>query len=415
MYDDTLLWKFLSYFSQNAGGRTWTAKLPLLISAKNARAMKAAARAVSLAFAAQNVRDPSMAQAACEYYGNSLRYHQFSFKAPPGKDPCKKKAVNALPVTVLLSYFEMIQSTSPDAWLKHTLAADRLFALLGTDALSDDLLNHLYFIIRSNSTIRCFLLGTQTQLAEQHWSEIALVRPCGRATAVFHDVVDIIMRLSRYINVHNLDSPLDLSRHHRATLEATQAELSALWTTFGGTIGLDVNIWPLFDSIVPSEHQQTYLRSFLPDAIQESSAALSAAFFHAAAILVLTLLHRNEMGNTRHGITGITGLQDDHSLITVSSNSQSLYLAHLEHHGAQIIALAQCLRTQQIGCACLRMILPLTVVHRLSPLEEQSLLAETSYRDWCISDGMPGLVLLAFGDKQDLTTMSIPGLQGDWP
>ncbi|KAK5958301.1 hypothetical protein OHC33_000143 [Knufia fluminis] len=401
-YDDILLFKFLNYFSQNASERTWTARLPSLISAKNAAAMKTAARAVSLGFAAQSIRDPAMAQAACEYYGNSLRYHQASFRAAPGKTICKKKAINALPVTVLLSYFEMIQATSADAWLKHTLAAERLFVLLGPDSLNDELLNHLYFIVRSNSAIRCFLLGTKTQLLEKSWSEIPMTHPCGRGTAVFNNIVDLIIWLSNSINVTTSSSDLDLMSYDLLTLQRTMDELRRLWVVFGESIGLDTSTHPLLSecselssSLMPSVDETAI--AILPLALRNSSAALTGAFFHAAAIMLLTLIGRKQiypsLSQMMYGNRGV-------ALWDPTAPNDGGYSGALRHHSSEILALTEYLRTQKIGCACLRMILPLAVVNRLSPSEHQRLMAESIFRDWSTSDGLAGLASFAFAEKE---------------
>jgi len=409
LYDDTLLFRFLNYFSQNASERTWTAKLPSLVSAKNAAAMKTAARAVSLAFAAEKVHDSAMAQAACEFYGSSLRYHQASFKAPPGKSICKKKAVNALPVTVLLSYFEMIQATSIGAWLNHTLAAERLFVLLGPDVLDDELLNHLYFIVKSYSAIRCFLLGTRTQLLERPWSDVPMSHPCGRSATVFNSLVDLIMSLSDSINVNDSLANLCLMSYHSSSWERTLSELRRLWVVFGESIELDADMHPLLvdesggriSSCVGSVTELTL--PTLPQALQESSAALTAAFFHAAVILLLTLLRRKGLSLP---LSKITYTYHQPASWGLAASGAGRSLSAVLHHSSQILALTQYLRTQEIGCACLRMILPLAIVNRLSPSQHQSLMSETVYRDWSTRDGLVGLASLAFGNK-DKTSANV--------
>lgn len=409
LYDDTLLFQFLNYFSQHASERTWSAKLPSLISAKNAAAMKTAARAVSLAFAAENIHDPSMAQAACEYYGSSLRYHQASFRAPPGRSICKKKAINALPVTVLLSYFEMIQATSADAWLKHTLAAERLFVILGPNALHDEFLNHLYFIVRSNSAIRCFLLGTQTSLLERSWSQIPMALPCGRGTAVFNSLIDLTMWLSNGINVDSPFTHVDPMSYDASTLHGTLNELQRLWVVFGENIGLDTGAHPflvhMFDdtSRLSMDFAEQSTTLVLPPQLQESSAALTCAFFHATAILLLTLLHQNQFS----GPLSLIAYNSQHTEFgdLASTKASTLDNAVLRH-SSEVLALTGYLRTQRIGCACLRMILPLAIVNRFSPSRWQSDTAETIFRSWSASDGLSGLATFAFGGKETRSTAS---------
>lgn len=387
---DLLLHKFLSYFSQDQGGRTWHEKLPRLNMAKNKIALKAAVRAVALAYAAQNVSDPSMAHAARGYYGNSLRYHQYSFKAPPGKALCKAKAFNAVPVTVLLSYFEMMQATSADAWLKHTLAAERLFALLDESALQDELLNHLYFIVRANAAVRCFLLGGQTELAERRWSETGFIQPCGRNTASFHSVVDIIMKLARYVNVSMLSSGRIGQEVDADWAITVLHDLNQYWQTFAATIGLSTSSFPLLNS-----SEAILISSFeLPTELQEQSSALAAAFFSAAVILTCTLF--DKQGVVRQGHGKKEGLSDP---MVVRSN--------IQYHCSQILGITGYLRWTCVGCSCVRMLLPLVVVNQTSSMIEQRLLAEKVFLEWSRQDGLPGLGLFAFGtDAKEIPSSS---------
>ncbi|KAJ9656727.1 hypothetical protein H2198_004731 [Neophaeococcomyces mojaviensis] len=393
LYDDILLWRFLNYFSQNAASRTWTSKLPQLTSAKNAAAMKAAARAVSLAFAAQNTGNVSMAAAACESYGNSLRYHQASFVAPTGKSICKKKAINALPVTVLLSYFEMIQATSPEAWLEHTAAAERLFVILGKEALKDHLLNHLYYIVRSNSAIRCFLHGAKTVLLEQTWSEVPVAIACGKGTAIFNHLVDLVLWLSNDLGARDgVSSNKNGLTYTTLTLQHTLDDLVQLWESFGDTVGLDTAVYPLLASephlvlpyVADAATTTTSIESSvppLPIALQEPSAALTAGFHHAATILVLVLLQRQAPSSP-------------YSYYTIFNSTSPSSIAH---HGNRALASALYLERQGIGCSCLRMMLPLTVVYRFSPDSGQRILAEKVFRRWSTHDGLAGLGAVAFG------------------
>lgn len=398
VYDDILLQKFLNYFSQNAASQVWSFKLPQLVSAKNAAAMKTAARAVSLAFAAKHTGNPSMAAAACEYYGHSLRHHQASFVAPTGRSICRKKAVNALPVTVLLSYFEMIQPTGLEAWSEHTAAAEQLFVLLGRDALKDSLLNHLYFIVRSSSAIRCFLYGSRTLLLEQSWSEVPMATACGKGAAIFNHLVDLILWLSDCLAAGNDESNgTSRSMYDTSTLHNTLHDLVRLWDSLGQAIQLDTTTSPLLSPKVatPSLLHSSTIASEpsipdLPPALHDPSAALTASFHHAATILTLILL-QHQPKTSAH-----TYYQNQFNTTPSSGSSPS----SITHHSTQILALALYLESQGIGCSCLRMMLPLAVVHRFCPDPAYQLLAEVVFRRWSTNDGLVGLGVVAFGRRR---------------
>lgn len=388
VYDEVLLWKFLSYFSQNAGGRVWTARLPSLVAAKNRVAMRTAARAVSLAFAAQNVHNPSMARIARECYGTSLRYHQFSFKAPTGKNICQKKAVNALPVTVLLSYYEMIHATSPDAWLKHTLAAERLFVLLGSESLSDPLLNHLFFIVRANAVIRCILDGTDTKLVDGEWSKVRMLAPCGPSTVTLHALIGLNSRIWRKLN-----------RSKAFNSDEDVVELNTLWIGFAQELGFEVPLKSFVSVCKDLGFQDTSFREEdlpqVPNHALQGGIALTESFFHAAAIMVLTFM----------GQRGPRLLREPHSIQLTGADYLACvsvedgYLATLQHHAGRILALSHYQRSLKVGCACLRMVLPLTVVSRYACDMQQCVSAQELFRNWCDEDGLPGLAEFTFGQK----------------
>lgn len=372
----------------------WTARLPSLIAAKNRVAMRTAARAVSLAFAAQNVYNPSMARIARECYGTSLRYHQFSFKAPAGKNVCQKKAVNALPVTVLLSYYEMIHATSPDAWLKHTLAAERLFLLLGPESLEDPLLNHLFFIIRANAVIRCVLDGTDTRLVGGEWSSVKMLSPCGIGTTTLHDLIGLTSRVWRRLN-----------RQDSMHCDEDVTELNALWIGFAHELGFEtpvrsfVNVWtdsgletgPFLEGDLPQ----------VPGFALQGGIALTESFFHAAAILTLTIMER---GRSTYSHNGDALADVDAGYLITPSVEDSI---RMRHHASRILVLSEYQRSLKVGCACLRMVLPLTVVSRYSCDLQQCSLAQALFRDWCGKDGLPGLLEFSFGGRvgeKSLTT-----------
>ena len=376
-YDELLLWKFLTYFSENAGSRVWTATLPNLVAAKNKVALRTAARALSLAFAAQNMHDEAMMRQAQEIYGTSLRYHQFSFKALPGKDVCRAKARNALPVTVLLSYYEMIQATTASAWLRHTLAAERLFVLLGTEIVSNDpLLNHLYFIIRVNSAVRCFLLGSTTAFTDTQWTYMEMLSPCGETTKVFHKTINIIMQLLQVLH----GQPGEM-------IATITQDLDHLWSMLPQVIGSqDRSIFEIKDSQDNDSISEDLF-------VQDPSAALTGSFLHAAAILVIFLQN--------------IVLIDEFRLYNVASSQKSNdgveCARSLRYHAKYILRLSRILRRRSIGCACLRMILPLAIVHRLSGDPECEMLAQSCFTEWCVNDGLPGLPLLAFDVRPPFT------------
>jgi hypothetical protein len=115
-------------------------------------------------------------------------------------------ATNALLATVILSYFELIspgavhlQSASVTAWISHTIAAEQIIVLLGPGALSNDIVGQLFFSVRSHAVYRAAALGHYTVFAEKEWLEAASkhVPKQSYARSAYDRVTELVLRLSR--------------------------------------------------------------------------------------------------------------------------------------------------------------------------------------------------------------------------
>lgn len=126
---------------------------------------------------------------------------------------------NALLATVILSYFELIspssfgqQAGSSSAWINHTLAAERLIALLGPQSLANDIVGQLFFSIRSHAVNRSAILGHYTIFSEKEWLEAAArhVPKQSYARSAYDRVTEWILRLTRLSLLRDRVSPCPL-------------------------------------------------------------------------------------------------------------------------------------------------------------------------------------------------------------
>ena len=215
--EENLLTRFIEFFSRAARRSSWTLKLPDLKQNPDAHALRSSLRAVSLAYFAHVTQDPAVQFESLRHYGQSLaRQRSALTRLPNLYRPSTEvastvevdvdAATNALLATVILSYFELISPSgfaqrdpSPAPWINHTLAAERLVAMLGPQSLSNDIIGQLFFSIRSHAVHRAAVLGYYTVFSESEWLEAAArhVPKQSYARTVYDRITEVILRLSR--------------------------------------------------------------------------------------------------------------------------------------------------------------------------------------------------------------------------
>ena len=215
--EENLLTRFIEFFSRAARRSSWTLKLPDLKQNPDAHALRSSLRAVSLAYFAHVTQDPAVQFESLRHYGQSLARQRSALTRLPNLyrqstelastvEVDVDAATNALLATVILSYFELISPSglaqrdpSPGPWIHHTLAAERLIAILGPQSLSNDIIGQLFFSIRSHAVHRAAVLGYYTVFSEREWLEAAArhVSKQSYARTVYDRITEVILRLSR--------------------------------------------------------------------------------------------------------------------------------------------------------------------------------------------------------------------------
>ena len=215
--EDNVLSRFLEFFATRARRSSWTLKLPQLRNNPDAHALRSSLRAVSLAYFAHVTQNRAVQVESLRHYGQSLARQRSALTRLPSffcRLPSSAEVVSididattsALLATVILSYFELISPgsfikhiPSSTAWINHTLASERLIAMLGPQCVSNDIVGQLFYSIRSHAVYRAAVLGHYTVFSEKEWLEAAAkhVPKQSYARSAYDRVTDWILRLCR--------------------------------------------------------------------------------------------------------------------------------------------------------------------------------------------------------------------------
>ena len=471
---------------------------------------------MSLAYFAHVTQNRAVQVESLRHYGQSLARQRSALTQLPNffdrlSSSDKNAGVdveattNALLATVILSYFELIspsntmqQTLSSSAWINHTLAAERLIAMLGPQSLSNDIIGQLFFSIRSHAVNRTAILGHYTIFSEKEWLEAAArqVPKQSYARSAYDRVTEWILRLTRLSQMKGRISscPLMLERAPGEEVDTAWSLLEELRRRYAVFLKIcrkvPVEEMPLFitRSNTSSDEQsaplspvvQRWVSSDKPSIqgalpqrdiltqerpspvdcmtigvlaegpadlhdlhpnLQKLFAAMTTAYFHAAAILLQTLfpevtqeasslLRVEELFESQRTVSSdVEPSQDDSGVpeahfdtgddVSGSSHKgwDTLYNARV------ILAAGRYLAPEgrSNGTAVLRMMLPFSVIWRFcrdpndasAELRERQsrgqidtasevylvrLEARQLFADWCKREGMSGLVSVGFAD-----------------
>ena len=417
--------------------------------------MRSSLRAVSLAYFAHSTKDPRAQVESLRHYGQSLArqrsalltlsgHGQFNADNRGDSEIDLAAAINILLATVILSYFELLSpigatqsSSSSSAWINHTLAAERILVLLAPESLSNKIISQLFFSVRSHAVHRAVVLGHSTV-----FSEMESLKAAGKYTPrqsharnAYDRVTEIILKLCRLRRVrHGVSGlPSEEPSHHEVTEEDEESPQSLMndlkqhYQIFLQRChGNDDEHLPVFKARAKSRSalstSERYTRSIdpleqaltipkisdpttgaLPNSLtnlndhhlklQKPFTAMTTAFFHAAVIL------------NHHNFPECAKTESDWDTL----------------HNANIILTAVRLlsiRGNSNGTAVLRMMLPISVVwhflteigssthdwqgerrsEQMKEVEKIRNEARSVFEEWCLREGMGGLVGIAFRD-----------------
>lgn len=139
---------FLAFFLSTSEGkiweRSWMCELPALASRPAADALRLSLQATSAAFCAIRADDLVLIRAARDAYGEALTAHRKALMRIGSSTDLR-----CICTSLLLSFFEAMDNTSPHAYREHSTAAAMLLSRSGPEECSDGIMNQLFHNVRA--------------------------------------------------------------------------------------------------------------------------------------------------------------------------------------------------------------------------------------------------------------------------
>jgi len=299
---------------------------------------------------------------------------------------------------VLLSFFEIACSTSSAAYFQHIIGAARLVEMRGPEACSSGILQQLFTTLRIQLLHPAIIMRFPSFFATEEWLTIPFQ---GRRKSVYDKVMDVISVLSTII--FRLDATRSMQssseiRAQRLLLRTETAnikeQLDEWWDKdlrdaskihgwngdyFRGVPGFDVDYKILNYRSIPTDHGTnstppedaagTWYDIALPQTGLDRrffAESRATAFYSAARLLTLSLL-------------------DDLDAPPARFHEQ------MQAHSESILSVTKYMTKLDIGYAYVRLVLPLTLVWTLSPLDAQRVRAKEVLSWWKEKGGVGGL------------------------
>ena len=128
-----------------------------------------AIRALSLSFFGRRTRDENLVQNARLIYGKTLLQLNKSLQ-----DPIEGLASDTLSATVLLSFYEMLNCTEHDSWIRHAGGAARLMQLRGANRHRTGIDREIFLASRFSLLVQSYRTGKPCFLSSTPWRELSL-------------------------------------------------------------------------------------------------------------------------------------------------------------------------------------------------------------------------------------------------
>ena len=127
-----------------------------------------AIRAMSLAFLGRQARDENLVQNSRLIYGRTLLKLNKSLQ-----DPEEGLASDTLSATVLLTFYEMLNCTENDSWVRHAGGAARLIQVRGVDRHQTGIDRAIFLACRYAIVIASFQTGERCFLSAAPWRRLS--------------------------------------------------------------------------------------------------------------------------------------------------------------------------------------------------------------------------------------------------
>jgi hypothetical protein len=198
-----------------------------------------AVRAVSLSHLGRQVEDQHLIQLSRQTYRQALLTLNAALQ-----DPIDGLSSRTLAATILLSFYEVINCTEKDSWIRHAGGAGHLMRLRGPDRHRSGLGRASFLAYRHSLVIEAFLSRTATFLALQPWLDLSRDVQKSMSSAErtpISDVVDdfhlSIVEIPSFVqSASDADASLELRSRCLATGLAHRSNLKVLYTRLMATL-----------------------------------------------------------------------------------------------------------------------------------------------------------------------------------
>ena len=343
--------RFLACFTSDGEARdihnrkTWLSSLPVLSADGTNEALSLAVQAIAYAYCAADAAHVALKQHSLKLYGQALRKHSRLISRPRSKH---EVTVHMVSTSVLFSLFEAMQATTADAYRSHIYGAAKLLEVTKPKQCSHGVLCQIFYHLRTQLLlIHLTGYGKETPVEAQRilYDTLEYVR-----LPVFQRLMGCMAMLAEVYFAHQHGMAGQNINH--VTFMTIKTNVELLWHEYAEEAAL-ADTFLFWEDALGTMH------------FRDAFTALTVAYFSAACIL----LH-------------VTAPQPATPSINMADGCTTILQA------------SRYLHTHTIGCAYIRMAVPLLLVALHCPRLSQQRQATACFEHW-INQPMSGISALA--------------------
>ncbi|RDW75497.1 hypothetical protein BP6252_06639 [Coleophoma cylindrospora] len=311
-------------------------------------------QAASLAQYAVEAAEPGATVQSREMYVQALKLHRRFIRENMGAAMFPSSiALTAVVANVILAFFEAIRCSHVDAYGFHVSAAAEILEIIGPEQCRSGLLNQLFFTLRSQMAFVSFISHAPFKLATRDWTQVLFSDQTAKPMS--ERVMDSIIALLQIASTCDTAESFDV-QDVKVSMFYIRSQLEELWTAYSdrGT-SFDQALISVAAPHSPINHNPVTI--------------LTTVYFNCAS-LILSHLSATYMGDHLADVTSIASC-------------------------ASILSGIEYLEKQSIGCAYMRMMLPLALVSLKSPEVDQQRVARAKIQTWHAQRLMSGLCMVS--------------------
>ncbi|KAH8705227.1 hypothetical protein BGW36DRAFT_286162 [Talaromyces proteolyticus] len=327
--------------------------------------MRAPLLAPSLLLLATQSQQQSVFKEALRWYDRGLGYIRGTLASAtniPGYE-----ILSIMSAAILMSFFETINSTVDSGYEQHIFGAVTLLEANGPETFTSPEYHDIFLAVRGHAITVSFMTGNPTCLSEEEWLTIPFIGIKKSPSEEINDVLLAIIKLLAQLRTSTVvgvghSEQVNMQEKVLLNLCYLKAELDRIWN--------EINHWEIHNMVdAPNTLESHYTYT-------NASEARIVAMHGYARLIILLLLDK------------FPSLIPSYPAEIMNENYKE---SQLTQASASIISAASYLSQFDIGCAYLRMTLPVQLVAQGSPSSVQRNHAIKILRDWFAEKPLKGL------------------------